>query len=187
MHFLTFLKTGVEVLCLGTQHSNGNAWPLEHWKANAGRWRLFTPGIDAYLNERLAGRTFGASIENFVLLLEIADFAAWGLGVAFTGPNGYSSYKPKTRELRSVGQIDWLDVQMLTPTQQLRAYQTAALSAIQPASEAPRRPKDFAFAEFSRTVDEALGRAKVSQVSRLAFEAASQVQPFAAADGFAAR
>lgn len=106
MHFRTFLKTGIEVLHLGMQHSNGNAWPLEHWKANAGRWRLFTPGIDAYLNQRLAGRTFGASIEVFVLLLEVADFAAWGIGVAFTGPEGYSSYKPKTRELRSVGKID---------------------------------------------------------------------------------
>ena len=187
MHFRTFLKTGVEVLHLGTQHSNGNAWPLEHWKANPGRWRLFTPGIDAYLNRALAGHSFGTSIEQFVLLLEIADFAAWGGGVAFSGPNGYVTYKPKTRELRSVGQIDWLDVQMLTPTQQLQAYRTAALSAIQRASQASRKPKDFAFMEFSQAVDGVLKEAKVSQVSRSAFEAASEVQPFAAADGFAAR
>ncbi|KQV88166.1 hypothetical protein [Pelomonas sp. Root1237] len=185
MHFRTFLKTGVEVLHLGTQHSNGNAWPLEHWKANSGRWRLFTPGIDAYLNQRLVERSFGTSIENFILLLEIADFAAWGIGVAFAGPTGYSSYKPKTRELRSVGQIDWLDVQMLTPTQQLQAYRTATVSAIQRASEATRKPKDFEFAKFAQAVDEALRGAKVSQVSRSAFEA-NEVQPFAAADGFAA-
>lgn len=186
MHFRTFLKTGVEVLHVGTQHSNGTALPLEHWKANAGRWRLFTPGIDAYLNQRLAGRSFGTSIENFMLLLEIADFAAWGKGVAFTGPEGYSSYKPKTRELRSVGQIDWLDVQMLTPTQQLDAYRTAAISAIRRASEATRRPKDFEFSEFAQAVDDALRRAKISQVSRSSFEA-NEVQSFAAVDGFAAR
>ena len=187
MWFRTFLKTGIEVLHLGTQNSNGNAWPLEHWKANPGRWRLFTPGIDAYLNHELAGRSFGASIEKFVLLLEVADFAAWGIGVAFTGPNGYSTYKPKTREIWSVGQLDWLDVQMLTPSQQLQGYRTATLSAIHRASLAQRKPKDFAFAEFSQAVDDALGAAKVSNVSRSAFEAANEVQPIAPADGFAAR
>lgn len=186
MHFRTFLKTGVEVLHLGAQHSNGNAWPLEHWKANPGRWRLFTPGIDAYLNQKLVRRSFGTSVENFILLLEIADFEAWGIGVAFTGPTGYSSYKPKTRELRSVGQIDWLDVQILSPTQQLDDYRKAAVSAIRQASKAARKPKDFQFVDFAQAVDEILQEAKVSQVSRSAFEA-NEVQPIAAADGFAAR
>lgn len=186
MRFYTFLKTGVEVLHLGNQHSNGNAWPLEHWKSNPGRWRLFTPGIDAYLNQRLAGRSFGASIEIFMLVLEVADFESWGPGVAFAGPDGHASYKPKHRELRSVGQINWLDVQMLTPAQQLRAYRTAALAAIQRASEATRKPKDFSFAEFYQAIDLALGAAKISQVSRSALEA-NEVQPFTAADGFAVR
>lgn len=183
MHFRTFLKTGVEVLHLGEQHSNGNAWPLEHWKANPGRWRLFTPGIDAYLNRTLAGHSFWTSVEEFVLLLEIADFVAWGDCVAFGGPNGYVTYKPKRRELRSVGQLDWIDVQMLTPTQQLQAYRAAALSAIQRASQASRKPKDFSFTEFSCAVDGMLKKAKVSQVSRSVFESASEVQPCAAADG----
>lgn len=187
MRFRTFLKTGVEVLHLGMQHSNSNAWPLEHWKSNPGRWRLFTPGIDAYLNRWLGGQSFGASIENFVLLLEIADFESWGIGVAFTGPDGYCSYKPKTKELWSVGQINWQNIQMLTPTLQLQAYRDAAISAIRCASKAPRRPKEFAFAEFSEAIDRALRGAKVSEVSRSALEASEAVQPVAAADGYAAR
>lgn len=187
MHFRTFLKTGVEVLHLGMQQSSGNAWPPEYWKANPGRWRLFTPGIDAYMNQRLTERSFGTSVENFVLLLEIADFESWGVGVAFAGPCGYSSYKPKARELRSVGQLNWLDVQMLTPTKQLHAYRIAALSAIQQASEAARKPKHFAFSEFADAVNEALQEVKLTQVSRSAFVASVEAQPFAAADGSAAR
>lgn len=185
MQCRTLLKAGVKVLHLGTQHSNCNAWPIEHWRTNPGRWRLFTPGIDAFLNQKLLGLSFGTSVENFLLLLEIADSEAWGLGVAFTGPAGYSSYRPKTRELRSVGQIDWLYVQMLTPTQHLHAYRKAAINAIQQASKAASKPKDFRFAEFAQAVDEILEGAKVSQVSRSAFEA-NEAQPFVPADGFAA-
>lgn len=171
MLFFTLLKTGTEVLHLGAQRSNSNVWPLEHWQSNPGRWRLFTPGIDAYLNQKLSGRSFGTSVDHFVLVLEIADFESWGVNGPFAGPSGYSAYLPRNRELRSVGQINWLDVQMLKPTEQLQAYRIAALSAIRRAAEAARKPRGFAFSEFSDAVEEALKRVKVSQVSRSSFEA----------------
>jgi hypothetical protein len=174
MHFRTFLKAGIEVLHLGMQHTESNAWPLEHWRANPGRWRLFTPGIDEYLNEDLADKSFGTSIDKFVLLLEVADIASWGVGLAFTGPEGYSSYKPKTRELWSVGQLNWPEVQMLTAKQQLQAYRVALVSAIHRASEAKRKPKDFNAEGLAHAVTARLQSVKVSQLSRAAFIARSE-------------
>lgn len=171
MHLRTFLKTGVEVLHLGMQHSSGNAWPIEHWRANPGRWRLFTPGIDNYLNACLAGETYGTSVEKFVLLLEVADFESWGVGLAFSGPEGWTSYKPKTRELWSVGQLAWPEIQMLSAKQQLHAYGAALCMAIRRTTEGKRKPKDFNAEAFADAVAIKLQSAKVSQLSRAVFVA----------------
>jgi hypothetical protein len=164
MQYRTFLKTGVEVLHLGGQSWESNAWPIEHWRNNAGRWRLFTPAIDDFMNEDLAHRTFGTSIKQFVLLLEVADFKAWGEGVAFTGPEGFSRYKHKTQEVWSVGRIDWTEVQDLSSSQQLRAYEQALLQAIDTTARAKRRPKDFDSTAFAEAVTARLKAAKVSQL-----------------------
>lgn len=177
MRFFTLQKTGKEVLHLGEQRSSSTVWPLDYWKSNLGRWRLFTPGIDAYLNDALAGRSFGPSVDLFMLVLEVADFDAWGINGPFAGPKGNTSYSPIKRILQSVGRINWLDVQMLPPTEQLRAYRIAALTAIRQASQASRKPRDFAFSEFYDAIEEVLKRVKVSQVSRSAFEARTSPQP----------
>lgn len=168
MLFRTFLKTGLEVLHLGGQSWESNAWPSEHWKSNPGRWRLYTPGIDAFLNNELSARTFGSSVDSFLLILEIADFESWGIGVAFAGPEGYVSYKPKTRQLWSVGQLNWLEIQHLTAKQQLTAFRNAAAAAIERTSKAARKPKDFNAHAFSEAVSTALEGAKVSTLSRAA-------------------
>ena len=174
MHLRTFLKTGVEVLHLGMQHTESNAWPIDHWQANPGRFRLFTPGIDEYLNEDLTSKSFGTSIDKFVLLLEVADFESWGVGLAFTGPEGYSSYKPKTRELWSVGQLNWPEIQMLTAKQQLQAYGLALVSAIKRSAHSKRKPKDFNAEEFAHAVSTRLQSARVSQLSRAAYVARNE-------------
>ena len=96
MHFRTFLKTGIELLHIGGQHLESSSWPIEHWKQNSGRWRLFTPAIDAFLNRQLSNASFGTSIDKFVLILEVADFEAWGIGVAFSGPEDFTRHKHET-------------------------------------------------------------------------------------------
>ena len=174
MHFRTFLKTGVEVLHLGGQHWESNAWPIEHWKAHTGRWRLFTPAIDDFVNQQIETKSFGTSVDSFVLLLELADFRAWGEGVAFTGPEGFTRYKHKTRELWSVGRIDWTEVQDLPAKLQLRAYGQALRSAVANVGRAKRTPKDFDFEAFGSAVAGMLGSAKVSQLSRAAYVAQSE-------------
>ena len=174
MRFRTFLKTGVEVLHLGMQHAESNAWPIERWRDNPGRWRLFTPGIDRYLTEGLTPKSFGASIDGFLLVLEVADFAAWGAGPAFSAPEGWTSYSPKSRELRSVGKLDWLDIQSLSAKQQLQAFGLASIEAIERVARAKRRPKDFDVAGCASEIASLLRTAKVSRLSRAAWD--SQVQ-----------
>ena len=174
MHFRTFLKTGVEVLHLGGQHWENPTWPIEHWQSNTGRWRLFTPAIDDFLNEDLIGRSFGTSVNEFVLLLEVADFEAWGEGVAFTGPQGFTRYKHKTMEVWSVGRIDWKEVQDLPAREQLQAFDKAARFALNKVTEAKRKPKDFDSEALGEAVSRRLRLAKVSTLSRSAYVARSE-------------
>ena len=174
MHFRTFLKTGVEVLDLGGQHWQSNSWPVEHWRANSGRWRLFTPALDDLINKEMKCISFGSSIDKFVLLLEVADFEAWGTGVAFTGPEGFTRYKHKTKEIWSVGRIDWTEVKNLPASQQLKAYGQALQFSIEKVSEAKRKPKDFDAEAFAKAVGSKLQSAKISQLSRAADAARSE-------------
>jgi hypothetical protein len=174
MQFRTFLKTGVEVLHLGGQDWESNAWPKEHWREHKGRWRLFTPAIDEFLNEDLAQRAFGVSVDTFVLLLEVADFKAWGKGIAFTGPEGFTRYKHKTNELWSVGRIDWTVIQDMTVRQQLQAFELALTFAVDKASQAKRRPKDFDLEAFRDAVVNRLRLAKIPLLSRAAYAARSE-------------
>jgi hypothetical protein len=174
MHFRTFLKTGIEVLQLGGQHWESNSWPIEHWKQHSGRWRLFTPAIDDFLNEALTNLSFGTSIDKFVLLLEVADFEAWGVGIAFIGPEGFTRYKPKTKELWSVGRIDWTEIENLRARQQFQAFGHALQFAIENTSRAKRKPRDFNAAAFAETVAAKLRSAKLSQLSRSAHAAQAE-------------
>jgi len=174
MQFRTFLKTGIEVLHVGGQYWQSNAWPTEHWREHKGRWRLFTPAIDDYLNDELANKSFGTSIDTFVLLLEVADFKAWDIGVAFTGPEGFTRYKHKTKEVWSVGQIDWLAVQNLPATKQFDAFANALQFSIAKVAQAKRKPRDFNTESFAQSVASSLRSAKVSQLSRSAHAARSE-------------
>ena len=174
MRFRTFLKTGVEVLHLGGQNWQSNSWPQEHWKAHTGRWRLYTPAIDEFLNEALDGKSFGTSIEQFVLLLEVADFNAWGTGIAFSGPEGFTRYKHKTKEVWSVGRIDWLEVEALPASKQLSAYGNALQFAVENVARAKRRPRDFDTQAFALALSSKLRMAKISQLSRAAHASRSE-------------
>lgn len=168
MRLFTFLKTGIEVLHLGLQHSAGNAWPIEYWRANKGRWRLYTPAIDGHLNNELASSTFGEGVEDFVLVLEVADLANWGGPPAFHPLGGHVSYKPKSKALWSVAQIDWLQIQHKTLSEQYRAYCTAMETAVNYAITYRRCPKSFQGEKFAVEVATALKRGKVSAFTRAA-------------------
>lgn len=169
MHLWTFLKSGVEVLHLGMQTADSNAWPIEHWRENKGRWRLYTPAVDAFLNEGLSKLSFGSSVERFIFVLEIADFNSWGGPPAFTGTEGHVSYRPKRRELSSVAKLDWLQIQSLTAAQQLEALRVAMVDAVERVSRQKRQPKDFQAERFARQLSTMLKHARVSELGRTAY------------------
>jgi hypothetical protein len=166
VRFYTFLKTGVEVLDLGMQHSEGNAWPIEYWRTNKGRWRLYTPAIDRFLNHELSQLDFGPQIQDFVFFLEIADFESWGGPPAFHTPEPHISYSPTTKSVTSVGQIDWLLIQNATLSEQYRAYSETLLIAVKRAIAYRRFPKAFAKQEFQNFIGNALAKGKPSAFTR---------------------
>jgi len=169
MQFGIFLKSGVEVLHLGYQNTEANPWPIEHWKNNPGRWRLYIPAIREYISSMLADKKFGSSVESFLLILEIADFAKWGGPPAFTNSDGRVSYSPQNKSISSVGKIDWVEVQHLSPRQQLEAFRHATLNAISRISVQKRKPRDFDVDLFKGEISRILLDSKVSQFSRNSF------------------
>src|SRR5262249_23478162 len=145
------VTTGKEVLFAG--HEGGNSKPDNAWLVT-GRWKLSQPAVDAYLNGRLSGRSFGTSVNYFVFCLEIADFEQWGQ--FFRARADYISYRPKRNEIWSVGQLRWSDVKDLAPADQLQALRSAIQTAIERVGEKKRKPRDFEYLGFAAAVDELL-------------------------------
>jgi hypothetical protein len=172
MRFRTFLVTGIEVLHLGGQNWESNAWPPEHWRKNKGRWRLFTMAIDEYLSAELRGLKFGPTVGGLVMALEVADFASWPTST-FAAADASPSYKPKHRDLWCFGKLNWPDIQSLTLKQQYEAYVNCVIRAIERVTSAKRKPRDFDVDGFRNKVAEALARGKPSHFTRAAYHAAS--------------
>ena len=154
MKFRTAITSGKEVLFVG--HERGNSKPTDAWLAT-GRWKISMPALDAYLNERLKGHCFGHSIDCFVFYFDIADLEQWG--AFFQSRADYTSYRPKRKEIWSVGQLRWTEVKDLPPRNQLRALRVALQTAIHRIGRKKRKPKDFAHMAFAATVEALLEQA----------------------------
>jgi hypothetical protein len=113
--------------------------------------------LDAYLNERLEAKSFGTSVDRFVFCSEIADFEKWD--EFFQTSTAYTSYRPKRKELWSVGQLRWSDVKDLQPSDQIQALRVSLQAAIHRIGTKPRKPKDFAYLEFAATIETMLAEA----------------------------
>ena len=148
MKFRTVITSAKEVLFVGRER--GNARPKDAWLATC-RWKLSMSALDAYLTERLMGHSFGQSIEGFVFCFEIADFEHYG--AFFRSSADYTSYRPKRREIWSVGQLRWTNVKDLPAHDQLRALRVAVQTAILRIGQKKRKPKDFAHVAFASTVE----------------------------------
>lgn len=122
------------------------------------------PAVDSYLSQHLAASTFGQSVDSFVFLMQIADFAKWGR--VFTQGEGRVRYQPKIRQVGSVGKIEWNDVQRLSAREQLKVLGDEIAAAIQRVDEHQRKPRDFHVADFAAAVSELLRSAKVSEFGR---------------------
>lgn len=78
---------------------------------------------------------------------------------------------PKSKEVLSVGRLDWKEILELPARQQLRAYGSAVRFAIDNLSKAKRKPNDFDATVFAEFISNRLDAAKVSQLSRSAYVA----------------
>jgi len=154
MKFRTVITSGKEVLFVGSER--GNSRSTNDWLA-AGRWKISMPALDSYLTQKLEGHSFGNSIDGFVFCFEIADFELWG--TFFQSSAEYTSYRPKSKEIWSVGQLRWTDVKDLPPHDQLQALGAAVQTAIQRIGGKRRKPKDFAHMAFASVVEGLLQQA----------------------------
>jgi hypothetical protein len=169
MRYRTFQVTGIEVLQLGCQHAESNAWPAKHWRENKGRLRLFTTAIDEQVSAALVGRSYGGPVEGIVVALEIADFAAWPPGT-FAKKDSTTSYKPSSRDLWSFAKLDWRHIQYMTISQQFSAYSEAVLKSLRSFEQSKRKPKGFAAQEFMADLDAILSSLKPSKLTRAAHQ-----------------
>lgn len=170
MRFRTFLVTGVEVLQLGGQHWESNAWPPEHWREHKGRFRLFTIAIDEQVSKALESRTYGGAVEGIVVALEVAAFNQWP-EMTFMKTNTPPTFKLKHRDLWCYAKLDWLKIQDLTLKQQFKAYADAVLEALDRMNIAKRKPKGFLVDECSRDLRGILSNLKASALTRAAHAA----------------
>ena len=170
MRFRTFLVTGVEVLQLGGQHWESNAWPPEHWREHRGRFRLFTVAIDEQVSRAFETKNYGGPVEGIVVALEVASFDQWP-EMAFTRKNTPPSFKPKNRDLWCYAKLDWVQIQDLTLKEQLKAYTEAVVEAIDRMITAKRKPKGFLVEECATDLRQILGNLKASTLTRSAHEA----------------
>jgi hypothetical protein len=160
MKFRTVICSAREVLFVGSE--GGNAKSADEWLAT-GRWKISMTAMDRYLSQRLKDRSFGDSIDGFVLCFEIADFELWES--FFTASADYVSYRPKRKEIWSVGQIRWSDVKDLAVTEQLRALRRAIQGSIKRIGAKKRRPKNFNYLAFSLEVETLLKEAAEEELA----------------------
>jgi hypothetical protein len=170
MRFRTFLVTGVEVLQLGGQHWESNAWPAEHWRKHKGRFRLFTIAIDEQVSEALRLKNYGGPVEGIVVALEVAAFDQWP-EMTFAKNDAPPSFKPKHSDLWCYAKLDWTAIQNLTLKQQFKAHTEAVLEAIDRTSDAKRKPKGFLVHECTSDLRDILRNMKASKLTRAAHAA----------------
>jgi hypothetical protein len=127
-----------------------------------GIWKLSMTKIEDYFDGALKGRTYGDSIETFVLGFEIGDLEGWG--DFFTSMSRYTSYRPKMKLVVSVGQLNWTDVKDLTAKEQFENFSKILLEAIARVAEMKRKPKNFDYATFSADVSQLLAKCPVEEI-----------------------
>ena len=149
MKFKTAVSSSKEVLFVG--HERGNARRPEEWVRETGRWRINIAAFDHIVDTSLDGHSFGKSIEYFIFGFDIGELDAYREW--FRATANYTSYRPKKKELLSVGQIHWSNTKDRSPKEQLEALRSTVNSAILRIGKKQRKPKDFDCVGFAGAVD----------------------------------
>lgn len=113
-----------------------------------GLWKLNLPEIEDYISDHLHDKSFGHSIDEFGLGLDIADLE----GSEFFKNRAPVSYSPNRRTIFSNGRIDWPVIKDLSADEQFRHFVEAFMEAIVQLSVAKRKPKGFDELAFASAV-----------------------------------
>jgi hypothetical protein len=148
MKFRIAVTSGDEVVFAG--HSQNDRPVYYGAPPETGLWRVSVPKFESLVAREIASMSFGHSIEEFVFGFEIAELEEWGQW--FKETREYISYRPKSKTLICVGQLEWKDVKDLPTSAQLSKLGAALLSSIERIATAKRKPKDFDYAAFALAI-----------------------------------
>jgi hypothetical protein len=160
MKFRVVVTAGGEVTFAGQSQTEQPVYygaPVE-----TGLWRISIPRFEDHLTSALAQHAFGDSIEEFIFGLEIGELDEWGQW--FKATHDYVSYRPKSKTLVSVGQIEWKQVKDLPPHAQLVHLSDTLISSIERLALLKRKPKDFDQSAFAASVRQSLGNCTLATV-----------------------
>jgi hypothetical protein len=146
MRFHVQVTTAVEVVFADALHTDmGRGRTVEH-----GVWRIGTRLFERFVDKRLEPLSFGEAVESFRFGFEIADLARWG--AVFSETAAYTSWRPRSKQIVSVGQLEWDVVKDLAAAEQLVHMKRALTSAIARLDDMKRKPRAFDRAAFAGTM-----------------------------------
>lgn len=160
MKFRVATTAGGEVIFAG--HSRASRTVYYGAPPETGLWRISLPKFEQFMATELEPQSFGSSIQEYVFGFEIAELDEWGPW--FKATREYLSYRPKSKMLVSVGQLEWKQVKELSAPDQLSLLGAALLASINRVATAKRKPKDFDHAAFAVAVRHALAKCTASAV-----------------------
>jgi hypothetical protein len=154
------ITSGYEVLFAGDLRQDRPAY--FGTEPETGLWRISIPKFQELLSAELSECSFGSSIEEFVFGFEIAELGEWGTW--FKKTQDYTSYRPRTKQFVSVGQVEWKDVKDLSAAEQLSHFGAALVTSIECIGTLKRKPKDFDYTALAASVREFLSRCPPAMV-----------------------
>jgi hypothetical protein len=161
MKFRVATTSGGEVIFAGDSQ---NERPVYYGApSETGLWQVSIPKFEAFVSAELKDVSFGCSIEEFVFGFEIAELEEWGRW--FKNTREYTSYRPKSKQFISVGQIEWKDVKNLSIEKQLIQLGVALLAAIERIGAVKRKPKDFDYIRFAVAMRDILSQCRSTIVA----------------------
>jgi hypothetical protein len=98
--------------------------------------------IEYFINDQLADKTFGSSVQQFDFGYEIYDFKS-DYAKSYIKTADYNRYGAKNRSLLVVKQFDYGENKNLKPIEQYRILKNAILDSIMDVDKMKKRPKDF--------------------------------------------
>lgn len=111
--------------------------------------------LEEFINNRLAGKTFGESVRNFQIGYEIFDFNGQFASFYKMSEN-LMKYGAKYKRLLFVKQINYPSIEKLDGKEQYQILKTKILEAILDIEKLPKKPKDFNRVEFYNFMKEVL-------------------------------